>query len=79
MQEAHVMTTASIFSTKAWFDFRSFDVAAEPQTSIPYLKMSATEVFVSSTDVDGTPVIARWSGVFILPPDGSPPTFGTIT
>jgi Ca2+-binding RTX toxin-like protein len=72
------MATAEIFSTKAWFDFRSFDVAAEPQTSIPYLKTSTTELFLSSKDVEGTPVVARWSGSFTLDSNGQP-TGGTVT
>jgi Domain of unknown function (DUF4214)/RTX calcium-binding nonapeptide repeat (4 copies) len=72
------MATAEIFSTKAWFDFRSFDAATEARTSIPYLKTGDTALFVSSTDVDGTPIVARWQGTFVLDSNGAP-VDGAIT
>lgn len=72
------MTTAQIFSTKAWFDFRGFTATgAEPQTGIPYLQTGPTEIFVQSKDLANNDVVARWTGSFVLDADGNP-TAGTI-
>lgn len=73
------MTTAAIYNSKAWFDFRGFTASgAEPQTEIPYLQTSTTEIYVKSKDLADNDVIARWTGSFTLDADGHP-TAGTIT
>ncbi|GIL41413.1 DUF4214 domain-containing protein [Roseiterribacter gracilis] len=73
------MATAQIFSTKAWFDFRGFtSTGAEPQTAVPYLQASTTEVFVQSKDLANNDVVARWTGTFQLDANGMP-TGGSVT
>ncbi|MDB5364474.1 MAG: hypothetical protein JWM77_401 [Rhodospirillales bacterium] len=73
------MATATIFSAKAWFDFRGFTATgADPQTTIPYLQVSSTQIFVQSKDLAGSDVVARWTGTFQLDANNVP-VGGTVT